>query len=532
MDILSIRRIVVAAMVLPSVALGVQSVMIVDTHYRQYQVMEADRDRAELLSSLAQLSALTVPREAENVLGVAQIVTGKGNLSSQRSEVDRGIATVRESFEAVTASLAEPLYEMTQFDVAVARLVSFRTEVDGDRPSNAEVLSVYQSLSLSCLALAEWIGAQVNDPRLAVELRMLFDLLKANEAGLTIAFHGQEYLRGLPWSTRAESSYLATAMLYDVAVEKFGRKSDYRPYRIVADFESSGPGLALADMRKSVSRWSINPSPENDRRWLELQVARGAAWDRAVWNSVTSLRSTSEALALTSERQLHFLTSLIGLFILLIGIVVVLGTKGVVVVGRLIEEREQLVGNLSRAAATDILTGLLNRRGFENAASTLLSDPGLQGKPVSVVLFDLDRFKQVNDVHGHDAGDIVLERLAQLAKTSFRSQDVIARYGGEEFLALLPDTELEAAAAVAERVRLSVEAETIVLPNGTAFSVTASFGCASALSESGSFSLATVIKQADTALYTAKFSGRNRVVIDGEIKDVFPERRTSSATGT
>ncbi len=162
-------------------------------------------------------------------------------------------------------------------------------------------------------------------------------------------------------------------------------------------------------------------------------------------------------------------------------------------------------------AVTDALTGLNNRRYLDNHLNVLFNRSMARGKPLSVLITDIDRFKQVNDTHGHDAGDEVLKEFANRIRSTVRGADLACRYGGEEFVIIMPDTSPEVAAAVAERLRASVETSGFTLKStGEELKVTASFGIASRLS-----SVLTpdqLMKQADLALYEAKNTGRNRVV--------------------
>ncbi|MBB3399079.1 MULTISPECIES: PleD family two-component system response regulator [unclassified Rhizobium] len=162
-------------------------------------------------------------------------------------------------------------------------------------------------------------------------------------------------------------------------------------------------------------------------------------------------------------------------------------------------------------AVTDPLTGLSNRRYLDNHLSTLFNRSMARGRPLSVLITDIDRFKQVNDTYGHDAGDDVLREFANRIRSTVRGADLACRYGGEEFVVVMPDTSPEVAATVAERLRSVVETTPFLLKSsGQELSVTASFGISSRIS-----SVVTpgqLMKQADLALYEAKTGGRNRVV--------------------
>ena len=163
-----------------------------------------------------------------------------------------------------------------------------------------------------------------------------------------------------------------------------------------------------------------------------------------------------------------------------------------------------------RIASYDGLTGLLNRRAIlERVNEWLLHVKRYKGH-LTVVMLDIDHFKEVNDKHGHRVGDRVLTDLAAMMQRSIRKTDFVGRYGGEEFLIVLPRTDAAGAAIMAERVRSSLATVPIHDTEGNAFMVTASLGIAECLEGDNEDSL---ISRADAALYRAKEAGRNRVEI-------------------
>lgn len=166
---------------------------------------------------------------------------------------------------------------------------------------------------------------------------------------------------------------------------------------------------------------------------------------------------------------------------------------------------------LGRIATTDALTSLSNRRSFLEEMQKVLVRSGRSGSPVSMAMFDIDHFKQVNDTHGHPAGDEVLKDVARIIRETVREGDVAARLGGEEFALLMPDTAISDAGAVCERVREAVEAYGFQLPSGVTISATISAGAAQA--EVGDTPSA-LISRADALLYAAKREGRNRVCLN------------------
>jgi diguanylate cyclase (GGDEF)-like protein/PAS domain S-box-containing protein len=156
---------------------------------------------------------------------------------------------------------------------------------------------------------------------------------------------------------------------------------------------------------------------------------------------------------------------------------------------------------------SDHLTGLANRRAFFEAGELEMGRYRHAPRPTSLIVIDIDHFKQINDSHGHPGGDAVLRHLAVAARAVFREVDVVARVGGDEFAALLPSTDLEGAATVAERLRASIAAHEVHI-DGARIAYTVSIGAAE-MDEDIAI-LDDLIKRADQALYAAKACGRNR----------------------
>ncbi|HEL3157709.1 TPA: GGDEF domain-containing protein [Stenotrophomonas maltophilia] len=169
-------------------------------------------------------------------------------------------------------------------------------------------------------------------------------------------------------------------------------------------------------------------------------------------------------------------------------------------------ERSALTSELRQLAGTDELTGLLNRRALDEVVQQRHAEGDANAV---VILLDVDRFKAINDGHGHEAGDEVLVQVAQLLQHHLRRSDSIARYGGEEFLVLLADGDLAGGRQLAESLRLALQQMDIALAGGTVLRVTASFGVA----EGGTDALGwrTLLRAADAAMYRAKAQGRDRV---------------------
>ena len=162
-------------------------------------------------------------------------------------------------------------------------------------------------------------------------------------------------------------------------------------------------------------------------------------------------------------------------------------------------------------AVTDSLTGLHNRRYLDTHMPILLTRAMGRERPLSLIMLDFDHFKRINDQYGHDAGDDILREFATRMRKNIRGMDLICRYGGEEFVVVLPDSDVEAAEAVAERLRIAVADTPFVVANGKhKVSLTVSMGIAG-LRLMGD-SVDALFSRTDAALYQAKKSGRNRIV--------------------
>ncbi len=161
------------------------------------------------------------------------------------------------------------------------------------------------------------------------------------------------------------------------------------------------------------------------------------------------------------------------------------------------------------AAQTDALTGLFNRGALLERLERELERSRRYGRSLTVIFFDLDRFKSINDTYGHQFGDRVLRDLARIATQAVRSIDLVGRYGGEEFIAVLPETDGAQALIVAERLRISVARHRLDLPSGEEVRATISAGVA--VFPADATTMDTLIRIADTALYAAKAGGRNQV---------------------
>jgi diguanylate cyclase (GGDEF)-like protein len=169
-----------------------------------------------------------------------------------------------------------------------------------------------------------------------------------------------------------------------------------------------------------------------------------------------------------------------------------------------------------RLAASDMLTGLLNRRGFEEAARAIFGSARRHGRSLAVAVLDIDRFKQVNDSYGHPAGDAVLRAFARCLRDNVARRDLVARTGGEEFAVIMADVDAEAALCAADALREKIGA-LIIDGGGVPIRITTSLGLAAYCPGED---LATVLARADRALYQSKSLGRNRATLAEAREDV------------
>jgi two-component system cell cycle response regulator len=233
-----------------------------------------------------------------------------------------------------------------------------------------------------------------------------------------------------------------------------------------------------------------------------LTGERGAAeldLRRTVWAQLVLRGGSRGSLALSPRDPWQFASSTSSLLESAIGHL------------SLVLENSRLSERLHELSTQDSLTRQFNHREIFERLSAELERARRYDQPLSVVLCDLDDFKLINDSHGHLAGDAVLRESAATLRRTLRTTDLFGRIGGEEFLAVLPQVDLEAARAAAERLRRSIEERAIALPDGKSVRITASFGVAAREELVGSATSDAIVTLADRRMYDAKDAGRNRV---------------------
>ncbi len=215
-----------------------------------------------------------------------------------------------------------------------------------------------------------------------------------------------------------------------------------------------------------------------------------------------------------SKYQKDILNVVLSTSIVLLAVLLLVFSCSFMVIKKIINRLKRTEAELHRAAVTDSLTGIANRRQIvhrinEEFARLVRKMKETSDYPgMSFVMMDIDNFKMVNDIFGHLTGDIVLKEVVERIVHALRQYDVVGRFGGEEFLVMLPETDLDEAWRVAERIRVSVGEESIII-DSRELKVTASFGIACV--KTGEMDYESALKRADKGLYKAKDAGRNQV---------------------
>lgn len=174
-----------------------------------------------------------------------------------------------------------------------------------------------------------------------------------------------------------------------------------------------------------------------------------------------------------------------------------------------LDEATETMETLEKLSQRDGLTGVYNRRHVEGELAIKFKEARKSGNPISMMIIDLDHFKNINDTRGHLAGDEVLRKLGHLLLSSARKGDVVGRYGGEEFIVVMPDTAIDTAMEVAENLRKSIENMSITYEDN-AIPITASIGLSQIRPDMSEYN--ELLKESDDGLYKAKESGRNCVI--------------------
>ena len=277
---------------------------------------------------------------------------------------------------------------------------------------------------------------------------------------------------------------------------------------VVVGLASGVPGLRAVAGSLALATGAVYLFAAAASLWLGLKERLAARWPIIVFTAlhaaVLSIGAYSTFVGSTSQDEAPPVMSLFGL-IHFESIVFALGAA--VFILALVKERNEAATRM--AASIDPLTGIANRAAFMERAGRIMERCRLESAPVSVVMFDLDRFKTVNDTYGHAVGDAVIRKFCEAAAAALRPNDVFGRLGGEEFAMVLPASSVEAAFLRAERMCASF-AENCGSVAGHRVNATVSGGVSTSVD--GEHTLSALLEYSDIALYRAKAEGRNRVV--------------------
>ncbi|MEQ1516672.1 MAG: GGDEF domain-containing protein, partial [Usitatibacteraceae bacterium] len=280
---------------------------------------------------------------------------------------------------------------------------------------------------------------------------------------------------------------ILAAVIFALVIDKFATRT------ILCGAIFGAGMLALAIL---VQRF--DPHTRGSARWLLLTgylVGAATTFSRSII-SILEPASVPDMLAPTPFQSITYLFGLSVVMVTSIGFML------------LHKERSEIAAQ--KLALTDPLTGAFNRRTFLELAEKEIARTRRARGSLSLIMLDLDHFKQMNDRNGHLAGDEVLKGVVIVVQTCLRKEDLLVRYGGEEFCILLPGVAIDRTVLLAERIRDAVEQAKFAF-NGRTLQVTVSVGV-SALSPEGTEGVDKLVDRADEALYTAKKAGRNRVV--------------------
>ena len=273
--------------------------------------------------------------------------------------------------------------------------------------------------------------------------------------------------------------------------------------------DAQGPDAPLtADFDLSTLPWQTRRPP----RLIARLKAKLLSWGTLRSTAVLTLVAVAASVVLAflghflagEPPERLWLTEAFGVTIPLI-----IGPPLLWLITHLLFDAEHARRLAERLAITDPLTRAYNRRYFFHACEVALKSLSSQGRPLSVLVLDVDHFKRVNDEFGHGQGDVVLRLVAQACQRSLRQDEIFARFGGEEFAVLLPDAANATALIVAERVRKAVATLQLDVGHGAPITPTISVGVATL--DPSADDADTLVNRADLAMYQAKLAGRNRV---------------------
>jgi diguanylate cyclase (GGDEF)-like protein len=531
----NIRRAVLAAILLPFVFMIAEGVVLIRSSLTQYRALENDHLFADVLARGGSIAANQILAElvATRTYINNPDETTRAAMLERRSALDIERAHFNASLPAAEALDVGLRSQLSNLRLAYSRIIAARSAVDqGYYGKGGNPVHIYGQAGLKQLGLVESLSLRIHDPVFMRKSSELMSILLSYYGERLIGNLGQRYLDRTDFSAMSHEQLVQGQMMLGNGMDRLRFHSSSPVVRDILAYRAQADEVWADTFTQAMVSGALRPDKAIRDKWIGIQNARLSFLRQKIDSVTTDIHVTGEALSMRSHVHMTIVLALSCGLVLLVALIAALAVRGIRLVARVTEERELLIKELRNAAQTDLLTGLYNRRGFEAAALALLMQAKYGSRWISVVLFDLDHFKKINDMHGHDAGDIVLKRVAGIARETFRSFDLLVRHGGEEFMALLPDSTPEDAAVVAERVRSAIEAAEIELPGGEILRVTASFGCAGRANAASNRNFEDLVKRADLALYAAKASGRNCVVAGPVVPAAGQEERRRMAAGS
>ncbi len=528
----NIRRAVLVAILLPFVFMIVEGVVLIRSSLMQYRTLENDHLFADVLARggsiaaneiLAELVATRVFLNNPDEMTKAAMMERRRSLDGERGRFNVSLPPIGTLDFGLRSQLSD-------LRLAYSRIIAARSAVDkGYYGKGGNPVHVYAQAGLKQLGLVESLSSRIHDPVLLRKSSELMSILLTYYGERLIGSLGQRYFDRSDFSAMSHEQLVQGEMMLGNGMDRLRFHSSSPVVREILTYRAQSEEVWADTFTQAMVSGALRPDKAIRDKWIRIQNERLNFLRKKIDSVTDDIHVTGQTLSMRSHIHMTIVLALSSGLVLLVALIAVLAVRGIRLVARVTEERELLVNELRNAAQTDLLTGLYNRRGFEVAAYALLKQAEHGSRWISVVLFDLDHFKKINDLHGHDAGDIVLKRIAGVARDNFRSFDLLVRHGGEEFMALLPDSTPEDAVVVAERVRLAIEAAAIELPGGDALKVTASFGCAGRAYNASNRNFEDLVKRADLALYAAKASGRNCVVTGPMVPSATPQEERRKA---
>lgn len=353
-----------------------------------------------------------------------------------------------------------------------------------------------------------------------LEILYLQNILPFGKGAPTYGFLGFIFAQAILLSSRFSKSFHRVEILSaDLELTNIHLKESERKYRTI--FEDAKDLIFIAGLDEQVEE--VNPSCEEIFGYTQDEMMTKKILDFVVHpEDKTQVENLIFTQGFVKDHELELrkkdgeiISSLVSMNLRKDAEGNVTGVQGIVhdISARKQADTERVRAlKFERMAFTDGLTGTYNRRFFNEIAEKELARANRIGTPLSIILFDIDHFKHINDTYGHSTGDNVLIQLANLCKKHLRNMDVFARYGGEEFVILMPDTPKKFASQTAERLREIIAKSPMTKVNGTILSITISLGV-STLVQANLFTLQSLLEQADEALYQSKQMGRNRMTV-------------------